>query len=449
MKNVMAHLWSRSAVRVYDFDAWVDASIRPWCIIPEECVGAVVPWDALRGAVRISRDGDSIQITGPPGGIETTHSSVKWIDAYVMSSHAVFEAAKEFPSPMEFPIEKSLSVVPELIAAFRAMFRDSAIIYADVRIDGGAMVCTDSYRLHVARIQSLEGSGLGATLPYESVKTALALVRRPTRLGILASGAGIVLGDAYDSARVPASARGVPELQKHSPDGPGTCLPARRSNRRADLGASGTVREKNCAQDLSGGCVGGRTADPRVMRRYRHSPYKRGDSPLGVYRGGPVGSRFPRGIPPGCAASREPVGFAGDLQFFVGALPSRAIGRGHALHRHADHHPRRSRKVKKSIYNHVCIMGVLASAPTLDYSADGSARSEFLVSVHWKFRDMSGRKRDEQTPVRAVARGSDAERVHRLLGIGSPILVDGRLAMSDDRQMTVEMERMTLLGRSV
>jgi single-strand DNA-binding protein len=78
-------------------------------------------------------------------------------------------------------------------------------------------------------------------------------------------------------------------------------------------------------------------------------------------------------------------------------------------------------------FNRVVLMGNMTRDPVLSYTPSNVAVCEIGLAVNRKWKDRDGNQKEEVCFVDCVAYGGTGEVIHRYLGKGKPILIEGRL----------------------
>lgn len=92
----------------------------------------------------------------------------------------------------------------------------------------------------------------------------------------------------------------------------------------------------------------------------------------------------------------------------------------------------------------VIIAGNLTRDPELRYTPSGIAVAKFGVAVNRKWKDQSGQMKEEVTFVDVDAFGKQAEAIGQYLKKGRPILLEGRLKLSEWEDKQTHQKRSKL-----
>jgi single-strand DNA-binding protein len=107
-------------------------------------------------------------------------------------------------------------------------------------------------------------------------------------------------------------------------------------------------------------------------------------------------------------------------------------------------------------FNTVIIAGNITRAPELRYTPTGAAVCEIGIAVNRQWKNAAGEKMEKVTFVDCTAWAGTAETIHKHLGKGDPILIDGRLDMEtwDDKKtgekrqkLCVTVESFSFIGK--
>lgn len=78
-------------------------------------------------------------------------------------------------------------------------------------------------------------------------------------------------------------------------------------------------------------------------------------------------------------------------------------------------------------FNQVIMLGHLTQNPELQYLSSGTAISKFGIATNHKWKDASGKEREEVCFIDCTAFGKQAENINKYCARGNPLLVAGML----------------------
>lgn len=81
-------------------------------------------------------------------------------------------------------------------------------------------------------------------------------------------------------------------------------------------------------------------------------------------------------------------------------------------------------------YNRIILVGHLTRDPVLTYTPANTAVCKFGIATNRKWKDREGNKRDEVCFVDCVLFANAAETFAKFMGVGKPVLVEGRLTFN-------------------
>lgn len=102
-------------------------------------------------------------------------------------------------------------------------------------------------------------------------------------------------------------------------------------------------------------------------------------------------------------------------------------------------------------FNKLVLVGNLTRDPELRYTPKGAAIAKVSLAINHRWTNESGEKKEEVTFVDVDCFGRTAENVAHYMKKGRPMLVEGRLRLSqwDDKQTGEKKSRLGVVAESV